>query len=328
MSQKALERHLMPLTPFLQMDGVTEICINNSKEIYVEKNGQFIRYAVDELEYDFLESLASLIAEFNNKDFPSPLLSGSLPTGERIQFVMNPACENNKFICSIRRQQVRDMSLEDYDHAKAFTEIITSASKSTINDQLQNLYHNKNILNFLKLAIEAKKNILISGGTGTGKTTFLNACLKWIPSTERIITVEDTREVVVTQPNAVNLLFNEEDERVTALKIFKVCLRLRPDRIFLSELRGAEVWPYLRAANSGHPGSLSTVHADTPEGAITQLVFMMQQAGTTSNEQQIREYIKSIINIVIQLKRCSSHNRFMYVSDIYFDQIHNQQEIL
>jgi type IV secretion system protein VirB11 len=116
-------------------------------------------------------------------------------------------------------------------------------------------------------------------------------------------------------------LFNEEDKRITALKIFKTCLRLRPDRIFLSELRGAEVWPYLRATNSGHPGSLSTVHADTPEGALTQLVFMMQQAGSTSKEQQIRDYIKSVINIVIQLKRCSSRNRFMYVSDIYFDQI-------
>jgi type IV secretion system protein VirB11 len=323
MSIKALERHLLPLMPFLKMDGVTEICINKPKEVYLEKNGQFIRYEVDELEYDFLESLASLIAEFNNKDFPEPLLAGSLPQGERIQFVMSPACENHKLICSIRRPQMRDMSLDDYDHANAFSEIITPAPNSTINDQLISLYHQKDILNFLKLAIEAKKNILISGGTGTGKTTFLNACLKWIPSTERIITVEDTREVVMSQSNAVNLLFNEEDERVTALKIFKVCLRLRPDRIFLSELRGAEVWPYLRAANSGHPGSLSTVHADTPDGAITQLVFMMQQAGTTSNEQQIREYIKSIINIVIQLKRCSSQNRFMYVSDIYFDQIHN-----
>src|SRR4029079_89784 len=138
----------------------------------------------------------------------------------------------------------------------------------------------------------------ISGGTGTGKTTFLNACLKLIPETERIITVEDTREVPVSQPNEVPLLFNKDNKAITALNIFKTCLRLRPDRIFLSELRGAEVWPYLRAANSGHPGSLSTVHADTPEGAITQLIFMMQQAGSTSNEEQLRKYIQSIIHVV------------------------------
>ena len=323
MSHKALERHLEPLMPFIKMDGVTEICINKPKEIFIEKNSQFIRYEVDELEYDFLESLASLVAEFNNKDFPSPLLSGSLPTGERIQFVMNPACENNKFVCSIRRQQMRDMSLDDYGDAGAFAELVTETSQSTADDHLIKLYHQKDVLAFLRLAIKAKKNILISGGTGTGKTTFLNACLKWIPSNERVITVEDTREVLVSQPNSAHLLFNEEDERITALKIFKTCLRLRPDRIFLSELRGAEVWSYLRAANSGHPGSLSTVHADTPEGAITQLVFMMQQAGSTSNEEQIRDYIKSIINIVIQLKRCPSEHRFMYVSDLYYDQVNN-----
>ena len=318
MSIKALERHLMPLMPFLKMDGVTEICLNQPKELYVEKQSQFVRYDVDELEYSFLESLASLIAEFNHKEFPAPLLSGSLPTGERIQFAMNPACEKNRITFSIRRQQVRDMSLDDYGDAGAFDELVMESPKLTIESRLKTLHDQKDILGFLRLAILSKKNILISGGTGTGKTTFLNACLKWIPLHERIITVEDTREVSVPHPNAVHLLFNEENENVTALKIFKTCLRLRPDRIFLSELRGAEVWPYLRAANSGHPGSLSTVHADTPEGAITQLVFMMQQAGSTSTEQQIRDYIKSIIHVVVQLKRCSSKNRFMYVSEILF----------
>ena len=320
MSIKALERHLLPLMPFLNTDGVTEICINRPGEVFVEKHGKFITCEVSELEYRFLESLASLIAEFNNKDFPAPLLSGSLPTGERIQFVMNPACENEKLICSIRRQQMRDMTLEDYCENGAFDDVTSQVVKSTADKKLKILYHKKDILGFLKLAISSRKNILISGGTGTGKTTFLNACLKLIPEAERLITVEDTREVSVTQPNAVHLLFNEDDSRITALNIFKVCLRLRPDRIFLSELRGVEVWPYLRAANSGHPGSLSTVHADTPEGAITQLVFMMQQAGSTSSEEQIRSYIKSIINIVIQLKRCPSEGRFMAVSDIYFDQ--------
>lgn len=322
MSIKALERHLLPLMPFIQMYGVTEICINKPKEVFVEKHSQFTQHNIDELDYDFLESLAGLVAEFNNKDFPAPFVSGSLPTGERVQFVLNPACENNNIICSIRRHQMRDMSLEDYNKNGAFDEVTSDLPKSSVDDHLKQLYHDKNILGFLKLAIQAKKNILISGGTGTGKTTFLNACVKWIPDYERIITVEDTREVRADQSNVAHLLFNEDDERITALKIFKTCLRLRPDRIFLSELRGAEVWPYLRAANSGHPGSLSTVHADSPEAAISQLIFMMQQAGSTSKEVQIRNYIKAIINIVIQLKRDSNSGRFMSVSDIYYDQIH------
>ena len=327
MSIKALERHLAPLAPFIQADGVTEICINQPNEIYVEKNGNFIRHPIDELDYDFLETLAVLIAEFNHKDSPSPLLSGSLPTGERVQFVMNPACEKEKLICSIRRHQMRNMTLDDYEANGAFLDLQSNANftHTTSDDQLKELYLKRDIYSFIKLAVQSRKNILISGGTGTGKTTFLNACLKCIPENERLITVEDTREVVVSQPNAIHLLFNEEDKRITALNVFKVCLRLRPDRIFLSELRGAEVWPYLRAANSGHPGSLSTVHADTPEGAFTQLVFMMQQARSTSTEEQIRSYVKSIINIVIQLKRDPSPNRFMQVAEIYFDAVDNNK---
>lgn len=317
MSIKALERHLVPLMPFLKMDGVTEVCINKPKEVFVERFGKFTGYPIPELEYAFLETLAGLIAEYNHKDFPAPLLSGTLPSGERIQFVMSPGCESQKIICSIRRQQMRELALDDYAGLGAFDELKVIQSH-TQNELLRELYHKKDILNFVKECIRARKNILISGGTGTGKTTFLNACLKWVPEHERIITVEDTREVRVTQSNSAHLLFNEDDEQITALKMFKVCLRLRPDRIFLSELRGAEVWPYLRAANSGHPGSLSTVHADSPEGAITQLIFMMQQAGSTSSEDQIRSYIKSIIHIVIQLKRDANPDRFMYVSDIWF----------
>lgn len=325
MSIKALERHLELITPFLHMDGVTEICINRPQEIYVEISGKFNRYFVPELELGLLETLAALVAEYNDKTFPSPLLSGRLPTGERIQFVMSPACEKSKMVCSIRRHQVRDMTLNDYKENGAFDDLIYIKNiAQNSDDKLRELFQKKNYLRFIEEAIQCRKNILISGGTGTGKTTFLNACLKCIPNTERLITVEDTREVIVDHPNAAQLLFNEEDEYITSLNIFKACLRLRPDRIFLSELRGKEVWPYLRAANSGHPGSLSTVHADSPEGAFTQLVFMMQQAGSTSSEERIRDYVKSIIHVVIQLKRDAEHGRFMQVSEVYFNEENHQ----
>ena len=317
MSIKALERHLAPLMPYLKQDGVTEICINRPGEVFVECGGVFTRHAVDELEYSFLEAIAALAAEFNNKDFPVPIVSGSLLDGERIQLVLPPAAEVGKIVCSIRRHQRRDLSFDDLVRDGAF-ENISHGHTHDIEMRLSALHQSNDIPAFIKLAVEAKKNILICGGTGAGKTTFLNACLKFVPKTERIITVEDTREVVTHQPNSVHLLFNEDNEQVTALNIFKACLRLRPDRIFLSELRGHEVWPYLRAANSGHPGSLSTVHADSPEGAITQLVFMMQQAGSTSSEEQIRNYIKSIIHVVIQLKRDTNSGRFMHVSEVWF----------
>lgn len=324
MSIKALERHLLPLMPFLKEDGVTEICINRPKEIFVERDKQFYHYNKPELDLNFLETLAALVAEFNQKEFPSPLVAGRLPSKERIQIVMNPACESEHFICAIRRPYLRRITLEEYKKVGAFNEASKPSHSYDKNKQLTEYLHDSDVLGFMKLAIESKKNILISGGTGTGKTTFLNACLDHIPANERLLTIEDAREVQVEHSNTAHLLFNEDDPKMSAQKIFQASLRLRPDRIFLSELRGSEVWPYLRAANSGHPGSLSTVHADTPDGAIMQLVFMMQQAGSTSSEERILRYISSIINIVVQLKRDTSSDRFMYVSDIYFDGLQKQ----
>lgn len=320
MSMKALERHLAPLMPYLEKDGVTEICINRPCEVFVEFDGVFSRHEVDELEFPFLEAVAGLVAEFNNKEFPAPIVSGSLLNGERIQLVLPPATDAGKIVCSIRRHHSRDLTLNDYQEKGVFDDLLSKENiRQNPEDNLRALYQQRNYLGFINQAIMSKKNILISGGTGTGKTTFLNACLKVVPDHERLITVEDTREVITHQQNAAHLLFNEENAQITALNIFKACLRLRPDRIFLSELRGHEVWPYLRAANSGHPGSISTVHADSPEGAITQLVFMMQQAGSTSTEEQIRNYIQSIIHVVIQLKRDPDSERFMHVSDVWYD---------
>ncbi|TLY48703.1 MAG: hypothetical protein E6K54_01545 [Gammaproteobacteria bacterium] len=218
MSIKALEKHIEPLKPFLQTVGVTEVCINQPGLVFVEKNGDFTRHEIKILEFSFLEALANLIAEFNHKTFPHPLLSGYLPTGERIQCIMPPACEKNNVIYSIRCHSRPDMSLQDYEKTGVFDEF-SAVKKDTTKETetlLKQLHIKRNIAEFLKLAMSTKKNMIISGGTGTGKTTFLNACLKLIPDTERLITVEDTREVKLAQKNKVHLLFNEDDKNITA----------------------------------------------------------------------------------------------------------------
>lgn len=332
MSVKALENHLKPLTPFLKMDGVTEICINRPQEIFVEKNSHFTRHEIEELSYSHLEALAALVAEFNHQEiYPEkPLLSATLPTGERTQFVLNPACEKDHVVCSIRRHQMRNLMLDDYVKTGAFEHIsqnlLTQNNDDASSTELKSLYEKGEWVSFIKAAITAKKNIIISGGTGTGKTTFLNACLKLIPETERLITIEDTREVCVTQKNSAHLLAAKGQQGIAKIKmqdLFECCLRLRPDRIFLSELRGEEAFAFLRAANSGHPGSLSTVHADTPHGAFEQLVFMMQQAGSNLTYERVLQYVKSIIPIVIQLKHSPTADRFMIISEIYFNENKN-----
>lgn len=329
MSIKALENHLKPLTPFLNMNGVTEICINKPQEIFVEKNSCFTCYIIPELQYEHLESLAALVAEFNSQEISreKPLLSATLPGGERAQFVLNPACEKEHVVCSIRRHQMKKMTLEDYAKANVFADlksIKNHRSSAHADEKLKVLYQKGDWLAFIKMAVLARKNIIISGGTGTGKTTFLNACLKLIPDHERLLTIEDTREVNITQPNSAHLLAAKNQQGVAKISmqdLFECCLRLRPDRIFLSELRGAEAFAFLRAANSGHPGSLSTIHADTPQACFEQLLFMMQQAGSTMKDERILAYVKNIIPIVIQLKRCPSTNRFMMISQVYYNEM-------
>jgi type IV secretion system protein VirB11 len=178
----------------------------------------------------------------------------------------------------------------------------------------------------LSYAIKNKKNIVISGGTSTGKTTFTNAALLEIPHEERLITVEDAREVQLPyHKNRVHLLASKGGQgraNVSTQDLIEACLRLRPDRIIVGELRGAEAFSFLRAINTGHPGSISTLHADTPDMALEQLKLMVMQAGLGMPPEEIKTYIKAVIDIVVQLKRASGGKR--YISEIYYkDAEHN-----
>jgi type IV secretion system protein VirB11 len=173
---------------------------------------------------------------------------------------------------------------------------------------------------FIKEAIKNKKNVIVSGGTSTGKTTFVNAALKEIPEMERIITVEDAREIKLDHIlNRVHLLASKGGQglaKVTTQDLIEACLRLRPDRIIVGELRGAEAFSFLRAVNTGHPGSISTLHADTPQLALEQLILMVMQAGLGITRDQIANYVENVIHVIIQLKRGKGGKRF--VSEIYF----------
>lgn len=318
-----LRHYIKPLQPYLASAHVSEICINKPGEVWVESDGHFVFYAHPELTLSYLEDLALLVAEASDQEINSekPLLSALLPGGYRSQFVIAPACAKGQFILSIRKQTISDRSLKDYDQSTwgsiQFTQNKNVRLKQ--DDELLKLYRQEKPYELVQRAIQKKKNMIISGGTSTGKTTFLNACLKEIPMSERLITIEDVREVHPPQLNTAHLLASRGQQglaKVSMLNLLEASLRLRPDRIFLSELRGEEAFPFLRAINSGHPGSLSTVHADTPQGCFEQLVFMVMQSGTTLSRQDIITYIKSVIDIIVQIGRDEMGRR--YIEDIYY----------
>ena len=321
-SFEALNVYLKPIMVLLSKDGVNEISVNEPNEAWVERRGDMFRVNLPGYDSKHLKSLARLIAESTDQKISeeTPLLSATLPEGQRVQVVFPPACENHTVILSIRKKSELAWTLEDYEKMGAFDNTKTEKIINENNIILSRLLKANRLKDFLYQSILVKKNIIISGGTSTGKTTFTNACLRAIPRIERLISVEDAREIdLENHPNKVHLLASKGGQglaKVTTQDLIETCLRLRPDRIIVGELRGSEAFSFLRAINTGHPGSISTLHADTPEMAIQQLKLMVMQAGLGMPPDDILSYIKNVVDIVVQLKRGEKGRR--YISQIYF----------
>lgn len=319
---EALDVYLKPINLLLSKEGIAEISINKPNEAWVEKYGEMYKVELPGYDLKHLKSLARLVAQSTEQKVSEeqPLLSATLPSGYRIQVVFPPACENDTVIMSIRKKNDIVWSLDDYERMGAFDQTVIEKHQDESVIVLSKLLKAGMIKQFIQKAILSKKNIIISGGTSTGKTTFTNACLKSIPITERLISVEDAREVdLSTHPNRVSLLASKGGQgraNVTTQDLIEACLRLRPDRIIVGELRGAEAFSFLRAINTGHPGSISTLHADTPEMAMQQMKLMVMQAGLGMPPDDVLNYIRNVVDIIVQLKRGEKGRR--YISEIYF----------
>lgn len=318
MNTAALETYLKPMFPWLEREGVSELSVNKPGEIWIETRGEMQKIAVPELKQDHLIALGRLIAQSTYQEISAekPILSATLPGGERVQVVFPPAAQEVCF--SIRKPSPLVMDLDTYAGSGAFGQVDTHGRPRT-DVCLASLYERRDYPGFIREAVRRRKNILISGGTSTGKTTFLNACLREIPENERLITIEDAREVVLSQPNRVHLLASRGEQgqaRISPQQLLEACLRLRPDRIIMGELRGAEAFAFLRAVNTGHPGSIATLHADSPEMAFEQLILMVMQANLGMARDQVMAYIHQIIDVIVQLKRGDKGRRF--VTEIYY----------
>jgi type IV secretion system protein VirB11 len=174
-------------------------------------------------------------------------------------------------------------------------------------------------MEFLRKAVRSRVSIVVSGGTSTGKTTFLNALLKDVPEEDRIVTIEDTRELKPVTPNTVALLASRGGQgraKVTPQELLEASLRMRPDRVMLGELRGTEAFSFLQAINTGHPGSLTTVHANSARSVYERLALMVMQSGIALEKRDIIDYLKDVIPVVVQLARLPDGRRV--VSEIVF----------
>ena len=321
----ALNTFLGPLKTFFDQEGISEISINRPGEIWIEHYGEMERHEMPEFNFEHLRSMGHLVAQSTNQmvSEEKPLLSATLPEGFRIQVVFPPACEPFTVAMSIRKQTVLNLDLEQYEAIGAFESTIVQKSENEEDKMLRKLLDQGNVREFISKAVKLRRNMIVSGGTSTGKTTFMNATLKEIPVDERVLTIEDAREVNLEHlPNRVHLVASRGEQgraQVTAQDLIEASLRMRPDRIVLGELRGKEAFSYLRAINTGHPGSITTLHADSPQLAIEQLILMIMQANLGLKREEIKDYVNAIVNVIVQLKRGEKGKR--YVSEVYFREL-------
>jgi type IV secretion system protein VirB11 len=311
-----LRAYLAPLTGMLARPDVTDIYVNRPREIWAETTGGAIeRHEAPTLDEATLDRLARQIAALSHQGISRehPLLSATLPDGARVQIVAPPATRGSLAL-AIRKHVSPELQLSDYVSSGAFRE--TSAhegfERSGVDRQLSDLLAKGDISGLLSAAVKARKNILVSGGTSTGKTTFLNALLREVPAEERLILIEDTPELAVRHENHVGLLAARSalgEAQVSTDDLVGASLRMRPDRIILGELRGPEAYAFLRAVNTGHPGSMTTVHADNPERAVEQIVLLVLQGGTQLSREDVRHYVSRTIDVYVQLTRTGGRRR-------------------
>lgn len=304
-----LSSYLAPLAFALDRQDVTDIYINRPGELWIETLGGAIeRHAVPALDAALLPRLARQVAALSHQGISRehPLLSASLPDGSRIQIVQPPATRG-EFAIAIRKHVSAGLTLDDYVSADAFRNVRTgSDAQSVVLSSVRGLIDSGDIAAALRDAVRGRLNILISGGTSSGKTTFLNALIREIPTEERLILIEDTPEIRLAHENAVGLIAARSalgEAAVTANDLVSASLRMRPDRIILGELRGPEAFAFLRAINTGHPGSMTTIHADSVERAFEQLALLVLEGGSTLQREDILAYARTTVDVVLQLHR-------------------------
>ncbi|AQX27881.1 MULTISPECIES: P-type DNA transfer ATPase VirB11 [unclassified Bartonella] len=326
---------LQPIRNFLKDENLFEIVINRPYQVMIEGIEGWKTIKVPELSFNEIIGIAKVVAAYSKQNISdqNPILSATLPDNERIQIVIPPAVKKDTVSITIRKPSSRNYSLEDLADKGLFS-VCEQVSFTPLNDYQSRFnefksiereliidYYNKDFVSFLNQAVKLQKNILISGKTGSGKTTLSKALITKIPDDERIITIEDTPELVVPHSNHVSMIYAKDGHGLSSIgpkELLESALRMRPDRILLQELRDGTAFYYVRNVNSGHPGSITTVHASTALAAFEQMTLLIKESegGGDLERNDIRGLLISMIDVIVQCKRIEGKFK---VTEIYYD---------
>jgi len=284
-----------PLEPLLADDTISDILVNNAKQVYVERSGKLELTDVEFRDDSHLRKIIDRIVSGVGRrvDESMPMVDARLPDGSRVNAIIPPLALDGPAM-SIRKFNGDPLQIEDLVQFRSLT---------------------PETAELLKLIVRSRLNLIIAGGTGTGKTTILNILSGFIPDDERIVTIEDSAELQLRQDHVVRLETRppnvEGKGEIDQRELVKNCLRMRPDRIILGEIRGSEALDMLQAMNTGHDGSLTTIHANTPRDALTRIETMVAMAGLNLATKALRTYVSSAIDVLVQMTRLADGTRKM-----------------
>lgn len=316
---------LRPLRRYLDAAGVLEVCVNRPREVWVQGEGGWTRHDEPQATFRHLQELATAVATLTGQHTAErhPLLSASLPSGERIQFVQPAAALPDTVVVAMRKPSAALRRIDELDAGGMFRKVRAADDGPDLADELLLTLQKAGRWGaFLRTAVRARKTIALCGATGSGKTTFLKALCAEIPAEERLITIEDAAELTLPdRGNKVHLFYSKGGQgasEVTASSLLEACLRLKPDRIIQAELRGEEACAFLDLAASGHPGSMTTLHAGSCDEAFDRIALMVRKsaAGGGMTMAEIGHLARSVIDIVVHV---ACEDGTFAVTGVHFD---------
>lgn len=314
------------LGPYLEIDGLTEIAVNRPGEIHTKVNGAWSMYE-STVTYEQCEAFASALAVWqdDNIDETSPILSATLPSGQRCQVIFPPACERGTISITMRKPDYFQRTHQSYIDTGFYNRVTGKEKMETKDEELASIYNSGNIPLFMEKCVEYGKTVFVVGETGSGKTTYMKMLMRYIPAGLRIITIEDNPEIKFYQHcNYVHLFYPAdagEGAIVTPGRLVRAIYRMNPDRPLLAEIRGGEALDAIKLIESGHTGFMSSLHAGSPKECISGLVdrCMEHPAARGMPEQVLLRKVLRCIDVIVSVDINGNVRR---VGDVYFKYLH------